>query len=415
MTLLTWRGALAVGLALLAWPLAAQTEGALTLPQALERATSLSTTADAEPSNPRLVGPREDARAAAAQVNQARLRPNPEISLEVENVAGTGMFSGLRASEYTLSAGLPLELGGKRRARIGAAQAELNVAELRGQLAQAELGQMVRERYVRAVASNARVGLAQNILDRNRELVRIASALVDAGREPPLRALRARAAFAEAEAELKAAQADALADRFALGALWSQEAPPQVPAEFPDIQPPHALLADYSGLDTRIATAERMAAEARIAQERSLGIPDTTVSAGVRRFEESNDQAFVVGVSIPLPVRNRNQGNVAAAQARARAAGAREAVALADYRQSVAQARADYLAAEAKADTLEKESLPQAEEALRLAEIGYRNGKFPLIEVLSAADTRDSIRRTLIDAHEAQGRAAAKLIRLAAQ
>ena len=325
------------------------------------------------------------------------------------------MFSGLRASEYTLSAGLPLELGGKRRARVGAALAELNVAELRGQLAQADLALTVRERYVAAVAANARVELGQDILDRNRELVRIATALVDAGREPPLRALRAQAALAEAEAELKASQADALAARFALGALWSTDTPPQVAATFPDIRPPHDLLADYSGLDTRVATAERRAAEAQIARERSLGVPDTTVSAGIRRFEESNDQAFVVGVSIPLPVRDRNQGNVAAAQARARAAGAREAVALADYRKEVAKARADYLAAEAKSETLAKDSLPQAEEALRLAGIGYRNGKFPLIEVLSAADTRDSIRRSLIDAREAQGRAAAKLIRLAAE
>ena len=135
----------------------------------------------------------------------------------------------------------------------------------------------------------------------------------------------------------------------------------------------------------------------------------------MKRFEESDDQAFVVGVSVPLPFWNRNQGNIAAAQARARAATAREAVALADYRQAVAQARADYLSAEAKAQTLADESLPQAEEALRLAEIGYRNGRFPLIEVLAAAEARDDIRRALIDAREMQGRAAARLIRLAAQ
>src|SRR5690606_5662061 len=128
--------------------------------------------------------------------------------------------------------------------------------------------------------------------------------------------------------------------------------------------------------------------------------------------EESNDQAFVVGISIPLPLWNRNQGNVAAAQARARSAAARQAVALSDYRQAVAEARADYLAAEAKADTLEAESLPRAEEALRLVEIGYREGKFALIEALSAGEARDGIRRALIDAREAQGRAAALLIRL---
>ena len=144
-------------------------------------------------------------------------------------------------------------------------------------------------------------------------------------------------------------------------------------------------------------------------------MPDPAISAGIRRFEESNDQAFLVGVSIPLPLRNHNQGNIAAAQARVRASAAREAVVLADYRQEVAQARADYMAAQAKADTLETESLPQAEEALRLVEIGYRNGKFPLIEVLGAGEARDEIRAALIDAREAQGRAAARLIRLAAQ
>jgi cobalt-zinc-cadmium efflux system outer membrane protein len=174
-------------------------------------------------------------------------------------------------------------------------------------------------------------------------------------------------------------------------------------------------VASYSGIETDIARAERVAAEAEIVRERSLRVPDPTVSAGVRRFEESNDNAFVVGVSIPLPIRNRNQGNILAAQARARAAGAREAVALADYRQAVAEARAAYLSAEVKASTLASGSLPQADEALRLAQIGYRNGKFPLLEVLAAADARDAIRRSLIDAREAQGSAAARLIRLAAQ
>src|SRR5690606_19251775 len=120
-------------------------------------------------------------------------------------------------------------------------------------------------------------------------------------------------------------------------------------------------------------------------------------------------------VSIPLPLRNRNQGNIAAAEARVRAASAREAVALADYRRDVAQARADYLAAEAKADTLASDSLPQAEEALRLAQIGYRNGRFPLFGLLAAAASRDGIGRSLTVADEADGRADARLIRLAAK
>lgn len=409
-------GALLAGIGCAALPpaaAAAQDAEALTLERALALAGA-APGATPDTQNPRAMGPRADVETAEALVTQAGLRPNPELSLEAENVAGTGPYSGTQSSEYTLSAGLPIELGGKRGARLDAARADLTVARLREQLALADIGLMVRQRYVSAVAAQARVELAQGVFDRSRELARVAQALVDAGREPPLRALRARSELAEAEAELKAAQAGALASRFALGALWSQDPAPVPGTAFPEIAPPHELLAAYDGLETRLATAERAAAEAGVARERSLGRPDPTVSAGVRRFAESNDQALVVGISIPLPLRDRNQGNLAAAQARVRSAAAREAVAQLDYRQSVAEARAQYLAAEAKADTLEAQSLPQAEEALRLAQLGYREGKFELIEVLSAGDARDGIRRALIDAREAQGRAAALLIRLAA-
>src|SRR5690606_808991 len=137
-------------------------------------------------------GPRADVEEAEALVTQAALRPNPDISIEVENIAGTGVFSGLRASEYTVSAGLPPELGGKRGARIDAARAELAVARLRERLALADISLMVRQRYVSAVAAQARVELARGIVERSGELARIATALVDAGREPPLRALRAQ-------------------------------------------------------------------------------------------------------------------------------------------------------------------------------------------------------------------------------
>lgn len=409
-------GALLAGIGCAALPpavAAAQDAEALTLERALALAgASSSSTADTE--NPRVMGPRADVETAEALVTQAGLRPNPEVSFGAENIAGTGPYSGTQSSEYTLSAGLPIELGGKRGARLDAAKADLTVARLREQIALADIGLMVRQRYVSAVAAQARVELAQGVFERSRELARVAQALVDAGREPPLRALRAQSEMAEAEAELKAAQASALAARFALGALWSQDPSPAPSSGFPEIEPPYELLSAYDGLEPRLAAAERQAAEAGVARERSLGRPDPTVSAGVRRFEESNDEALVVGVSIPLPLRDRNQGNVAAAQARVRSAAAREAVAQSDYRQSVAEARAEYLAAEAKADTLEAESLPQAEEALWLAELGYREGKFELIEVLSAADARDGVRRSLIDAREAQGRAAALLIRFAA-
>ena len=417
MPAIKWRGALIAGLTLAAivTPVAAQERELLTLDEALGRTGVVAEPANTE-LNPRIVGPRAEAEAAQALVGQARLRPNPEISLEVENIAGSGAFSGLSATEYTLAVGQRLELGGKRGTRVEAARAQAQLADLRADLAGAELGFLVRERYVAAAAAASRVELALDVVERNEELARIAGLLVEVGREPPLRALRAEAALAEAQAELQAAEATSLAARTALASLWGdQGTPPLVPSRFPGIEPPGAVMATASGLQLRVARAESTAAAAEIDRERSLRIPDPIISAGVRRFEESNDNAFLVGVSIPLPFSNRNQGNIAAAEARLRAANAREAVALADFEQAVTRARSQYLAAEARVETLSTTSLPQADEALRLVRIGYRNGRFPLIEVLSAAEARDGIREALIAAQQDRGQAAAELIRLAAQ
>ncbi|MGI9375027.1 MAG: TolC family protein [Tsuneonella suprasediminis] len=413
---ISWRAVPFWGLilALSTGPASAQDPRVVTLDDALEL-TGVAEQADSV-TNPRLVGPRAETEAAAALVDQARLRPNPEVSFEVENVAGSGVFSGLQSTEYTLSVGQRLELGGKRSARIDAAEAQAELASLRADLTTVELGQLVRERYLAAAAAAARVELAEDVVARNEELARIAGVLVEVGREPPLRALRADATLAEARARLVEAEAESLSARTALASLWAGSEAPLVPAQFPDILPPASLMSEaQESLTYRVARAESTAAEAEIERQRSLRIPDPTVSAGVRRFGESGDNAFLVGVSIPLPLRDRNQGNIAAAEARLRAANAREAVARADYERAVTTARARYLGAEARVETLSQTSLPQAEEALRLVRIGYRNGRFPLIEVLAAAEARDAIREALIAAREQQGLAAAELIGLAAQ
>jgi len=421
------RRAVGAGLALaLATSVSAQETGALSLEEALrlsgiEAADEVPTISDQEVGiqgprlNPRIASSLADAAAACALVEQARLQPNFVVSLEVENFAGTGPYSGLNGSEYTLALAQQIELGGKRSARVRAATAQARVAGLRGELTVAELAQSVRSRYLSAVAAAATVELAADVLERNRELARIARVLVEVGREPPLRAMRAEAALAEAQANFSAAEVLSRAARAALATLWSDSGPPPpIPARFPDIQAPAEMLASTGQLRLELARAERRAAEAAIARERSLRVPDPVVSAGIRRSSEVGAQAFLVGVSVPLPFRDRNLGNIAAAQARLRAATAREAVVEADYEQEVLQARADYLAAQARVTTLTEASLPQAEEALRLVRIGYRNGRFPLIEVLSAAEARDDIRQSLIDAQETQGQAAAMLIRLAA-
>ena len=88
----------------------------VTLAAALERAQAQS---------PLITSAQAALAAAQGRARQAGFSPNPEASLESENIAGSGPYEGFSNAETTFSIGQRLELGGKRRTRAAAAQAEV--------------------------------------------------------------------------------------------------------------------------------------------------------------------------------------------------------------------------------------------------------------------------------------------------
>ncbi|OYW97506.1 MAG: hypothetical protein B7Z15_23085, partial [Rhizobiales bacterium 32-66-8] len=194
----------------LAGPAWAQSGSVLTLPEALARA---------EAQAPALAEAKAAVDAARGRTQQAGFSPNPEARLEVENFSGSGLYTGLDLAETTLAIGQTIEMGGKRESRIAAGNAEIVAAETRQIIARADLGLEVRRLFAIALASREQVALAQGALDRARDLAKVAQTLVDTGREPPLRALRARSAAAEAEAELQRVASEDSSARAALAAL----------------------------------------------------------------------------------------------------------------------------------------------------------------------------------------------------
>src|SRR3546814_13985938 len=94
------------------------------------------------------------------------------------------------------------------------AEAQLAAQEYRFAIARAELGQQVRSLFAFGIAVRDTLALARENEERARELSRIARELVESGKEPPLRGLRAAAALAQATAAHRAAAAaDAPAPR----------------------------------------------------------------------------------------------------------------------------------------------------------------------------------------------------------
>ena len=400
-------GAVIVTPALQAQETADYPDEEITLAQALQRAGARS---------PAVEAAQADVDAARGNELQASYGPNPEISVDVENIAGNGAFTGFRSTETTAVVGQRLELGGKRGARTRAARELTTVARIEAAATDADIAASVRSHYSDALAARKRLDIARTIVERNRELARIASELVNAGREPPLRSLRAQAALGEAEATLESAVTDDYSARLSLATLWGAKQPPQSVSEIwlgsqsvPDEIDPAKV---YS---VQLAVAQARAGQAVVDRERAYAVPDLTLSGGVRRFEASNDTAFVVGASIAIPIGNRNQGGIAAAEANARGYAARRSLALLVANRDISSARASLESACKRVVTLQSMTLPQAEEALKLANIGYRYGRFSLVEVLDAAGARDSAETNLIDARRAAAEAAIVLLRLAGE
>ncbi|RXR25192.1 TolC family protein [Sphingobium fluviale] len=364
--------------------------------------------------SPRITRAEAEVKAAEGRALQAGVSPNPELGLEVENFSGTGPYRNFRQTETTLAVSQEFELGGKRRARKAVAAAELDFFRLALVREVAALDYDIRIAHADLAASEARGALARETLDRARELSRVAKELVDAGRDPPLRQLRADALLAEAEAELARAAGEYVSARRKLALLTGSSDPELTAAPGNDEQPP-TLPADTPSLDERLATAEREAAQARVSLAQAEAVPNVTASGGVRRFREGGETAIVAGISIPLPFRNRNQGNIAAARAETDAASAVLAQTRLEANFNRRDAELMVSAANERVAALSGPGLAQAEEAARLANIGYRAGKFALIELIDAQEALNSARRNLIEAQLDRARALAALARANAQ
>lgn len=357
-------------------------------------------------------------RAAEAARTVAGYRPNPTIVAETENVVGTDQYRGFRSAETTAGLALPIELGGKRRARVAVADAQGTRARLAAAVAAADLRLAITQAYVEAVAAERRVVTARDQAGIAREALRAASVRVRAGRASPLEEQRADVLRINAEAAVE--RAARLAD-VARGNLARRIGQPITTpldlAWFDRVEGygPAIGVEPASTLALAEARADVTTAAAQIRLARAQRVPDVTVSASARRLEATNDVAAVFGVSVPFPVFNRGSAAVIQASAQRDQAEALRRAAELDVAQALASAEAEVANAATSARTAAGPALAAAQEAARIARIGYREGKFGQLDLLDAERTLSETRTAAINALAAYRDAQARLERLVAR
>ena len=378
----------------------------LTLDQALAAARQTS---------PALEATSADLRASSAARTVAGLRPNPSLQAETENVTGSGPYRGFDSAETTVGFALPIELGGKRSARIGVAEAQGARVRVDAAIAEADLTLRVTQAFNLAVTAERRLGVAREQAGIAVEAFRAASVRVRAGRASPIEEQRADVLRINAEAAAARAERDAAVTRDTLARLIGR--PVTVGLDLAwfdriDGYGPSARASVDGTLALAAADAEVTTADAQVRLARSQRIPDVTLSAGARRLEATNDTAAVFGVSVPLPLFNNGSAGVAQARAERDRTVARRRMVRIDAEQAIAAAEAEVANAAADARNATGPALAAALEAARIARIGYREGKFSQLDLLDAERTLAETRAAAIDALAAWHDASARLQRL---
>jgi len=369
----------------------------------------------AEASAPRLAEAAANVRVAEGLAGQAGLLPNPSVGVQVENIGPKSSIAGLAAQQETFSVAEPIEFGGKRGARIRAGVASVNAAEAQNRRIVVDFGYDLAIAYVTAEAAEARTNLYRDALNAAADDLRAAQALVNAGREAPLRGVQAEAASTSAQADLQLGEAefaDALAKLSVLVAApnpYTAVSPSLLPSVDNFAPPSSVPPANYPAI--AVAAAERDAAAQRVDVERTRAAPTVTASLGLRRITGEGSTLFVGGIVVPLPLFDDNRGNIAAALAELTAADVRLNAARIEAETGWRAALVQANAAEARSAAARNAEMA-ADQAYRLTRTGYEAGRTPLSEVLTARRNLTDAQLRTLDARVARVRAEAELARL---
>lgn len=388
--------------------------------------------------NGELAAARSEIEAARELVQQASLRRNPQLDIErKQQINGSD-------NDTIVGAMLPLELGGRRSARVLVAQRELEMKERLLKDRERLLAAEVRAKFGEALGELLKLGFTEDLLLTTDEGYRLVAARVTEGRTAPLEqnmvlveVNRIRSMRESNEGKVEVAMLEL---RNLIGMRPVE--PLRLRGDLDHLIEPLPSMA----IATEVALRERpdlqavrafeTLAEARIAQARSEGRLDASLTGKYelmnfgfpqRGFNSNGElvpiqgrfHSVAVGLTLDLPVRNRNEGAIAAAVAEKAAATQRREFAELTVQREVASAFARYQSAARAAEIYRVGVQGQANANLDVVRQTYELGSKTLLDVIAEQrrfiETQTGYIEALVNTYQARveierSTASAKLI-----
>jgi cobalt-zinc-cadmium efflux system outer membrane protein len=354
--------------------------------------------------NPELRAFSWDVRASEARQLQASLRPNPELAVQVEEVGGTGERSGFDAAETTIKLSQLIEMGDKRSKRTKLASLENELAGSDYEAKRLDVFTEVTKAFIEVLAAQQRLKSTQELLQLSEELVDTVAKRVDAGKDSPLEKTKADVVLSNIKIQHQQAVQNIEFARKQLASAWAGKNPrfESVAGELGSLSPipPIDQLTDLVAQHPDIArwSLEIDKNKASLELEKAKAISDIALSGGLQRFNGTDDNAVVFGISIPLAISDRNQGGKLAASYELAKAREEQRAAHTRIEMELARAYQSLSSAYTEATELDKNVLQGAEGVFEASMTGYSRGKLDYLNVLDAQRTLFEAKARYIDA-----------------
>jgi outer membrane protein, heavy metal efflux system len=324
--------------------------------------------------------------AARARASAAGKMPNPEAVARMESAP---LSSGTTSqAEYVAGVSQTIPLGRRLSAARQVEEAAVRGREKELEVSALNLTRSVRDAFATALYASEVLKAQTNLGSNLRELLRITKARVEQGDAPALDLARLEAEEAEHRLQIKEAtylQHEAL-DALATS-LGDFRTPIQTLAgNLEESLELAEIRASTASVDTHpsIAAMESAAAaqRARVRLVQAERIPDVNLDLFYRRLQGTRENAFDVGVRVPIPLFGRTRSRVREAESELRAAESR----LESTRNEIGhELHARELALERALETVEvlkADVLPKVNAILRGAEARYKVGDISLSELI---------------------------------
>lgn len=337
----------------------------------------------------------------------AALKPAYSMGVEVENVLGTGEVSGVKEAELTLTLSSVIELGDKLHARGQVIDVKRNQLAVQRQLVSIDVLAEVTRRYINVLATQEMHSAMQQAEQLARYAYQAVVKRVEAGASPLLEEKRAQAALADARLNVLTVQRQLKSNIKSLAIMWGETNPVFTGVDGQLFTLPTPISSnefDYligvlsaSPHIAQFAQQSRVqGAKIRLAQANNNA--DVTWTAGVRRMNGIDEFAFVAGASVPLFTNTRNLGEYEAQKARLDQIELQKKSSERELYHQVNQALDARDRALLEVNTLQNNVIPPLEEALKLVEAAYSDGRFSYLEWVTTRKELLSAQRALIQA-----------------